>query len=458
LCARIGEGDVTQRTSANNWLIRGGRIVDAATGRDAVGDLLVLNGMIAEVADEIRADGVAEIDACGLVVAPGLIDLHVHLREPGFEEKETIATGTAAAAAGGFTAICCMPNTKPALDSVAVFDDLAQRIARDAVVPVYPIAAITRARAGEEAVDFDALAAAGAIGFSDDGDTTADSAIMRRALEATLRHGRPVMVHCEDKHLAAGAMNEGVVSRTLGYAGIPSAAEEIIIGRDLELAALTGGWLHVCHVSTGRGIELIRQAKAAGVHVTAEAMPHHLVMTDEWVAGARRLVNVFEPVGLHAAPGDPNTKVNPPLRPQADAEALLAALIAGDFDIIATDHAPHHAAQKQAVSFEKAAMGMSGLEFALPTCLALVRSGDLTMLDLVQRLSYEPGKLLGKGGGSLQFGERADVVLFDPDEPWIVEAARLRTKSPNTPLLGMTLRGRVKKTLVNGEIRFDDKD
>lgn len=447
---------MTQRSSADNWLIRGGRIVDAATERDAAGDVLILDGVIAEVADEIRAAGVPEIDARGLVVAPGLIDLHVHLREPGFEEKETIATGTAAAAAGGFTAVCCMPNTKPALDSVDILEDLAARVERDAIVSVYPIAAITKARAGKEAVDFDALAAAGAIGFSDDGDTTADSLIMRRALDATLRHGRPVMVHCEDEFLAAGAMNEGVVSRTLGYAGIPATAEEIIIARDLELAALTGGWLHVCHVSTGRGIELIRQAKASGVHVTAEVMPHHLVMTDEWVAGSRRLVNTFEPVGDHMAPGDPNTKVNPPLRPQADAEALLQALIDGGFDIIATDHAPHHAAQKGDVSFVQAAMGMSGLEFALPLCLALVRMGDLTVLDIVNRLSYEPSRLLGKGGGSLRDGERADVVLFDLEEPWVVEADRLRTKSANTPLLGMTLRGRVKKTLVSGEIRFDD--
>lgn len=447
---------MTIHSTANSWLVRGGRIVDFAAGRDAAGDVLILNGTIAEVADEIRADGVFELDARGLVVAPGFVDLHVHLREPGFEEKETIATGTLAAAVGGFTAVCCMPNTKPALDSVEVLADLAARIARDAVVPVYPIAAITKDRAGKEAVDFEALAKAGAIGFSDDGETTADSSIMRRALESTLRHGRPIMTHCEDKFLANGLMNEGVVSQALGFAGVPAAAEEIIIGRDLELAALTGGWLHVCHVSTVRGIEMIRQAKARGVNVTAEVTPHHLVMTDEWVAGSRRLVNAFEPVGTRAAPGDPNVKVNPPLRTPADTEALLSALIAGDLDVIATDHAPHSAAQKTESSFERAAMGMSGSEFALPIALALVRAGALTMLDLVQRLSYEPSKLLGKGGGSLAFGERADLALFDPDEQWIVEAERLRTKSANTPLLGMALRGRVKKTLVNGEIRFED--
>lgn len=449
---------MTTQTPETNWLIRGGRIVDFASDRDEVGDLLIRKGVIAEVGPNIHAEGVPEVDARGLVVAPGLIDLHVHLREPGFEEKETIATGTAAAAAGGFTAVCCMPNTKPALDSIEALEDLASVIVRDAAVPVYPIAAITKGRAGSEPVDFDALAAAGAIGFSDDGDTTADSAIMRQALESTLRHGRPVMVHCEDPFLKHGAMNEGDVSRSLGIPGIPAAAEEIIIGRDLELAALTGGWLHICHVSTEHGIDLIRRAKASGVRVTAEVMPHHLVMTDEWVAGSRRMVNTNEPAGQDVAPADPNTKVNPPLRSKADANALLRALVNGDFDIVATDHAPHTRAQKQDVSFEEAAMGMSGLEFALPTMLAFVRTGDLTMLDLIRRLSYEPAKLLGKGGGSLQPGEKADIVLFDPDEAWTVEADKLRTKSANTPLLGMTLRGRVKKTLVNGEIRFEDNE
>lgn len=456
MCARFEEGDVADQTQANNWLIRGSRIVDAASGRDEIGDVLILDGVIADVRGSIEAGGVPAIEAHGLVVAPGFIDLHVHLREPGFEYKETIATGTAAAAAGGFTAICCMPNTRPTLDSAEVLADLAGRIARDAIVAVYPIAAITLARAGKEAVDFDALIAAGAIGFSDDGDTTADSLIMRRALEATLKHGRPVMVHCEDKFLATGTMNEGVVSRELGFAGIPAAAEEIIIGRDLQLAALTGGWLHVCHVSSARGIELIRRAKAAGVHVTAEVTPHHLVMTEEWVAGSRRLENTGEPVGARAGAGDPNTKVNPPLRIVADTQALLRALVQGDFDIVATDHAPHAECEKAGTSFEKAAMGMSGLELALPTILAFVRTGDLSMLEVVRRLSFEPSKLLGRGGGALARGAPADIVVFDPEETWLVEPSRLRAKSANTPLLGMTMRGRAKKTFVNGELRFDD--
>ena len=448
---------VSLRSSNNDWLIRGGRIVDPRSGMDEIGDLLILDGTIAEVASEIHAPGAPEIDARGLVVAPGFVDLHVHLREPGFEEKETIATGTTAAAAGGFTAICCMPNTNPPLDSVGILHNLADRVARDAVVPVYPIATISKGRSGDEAVDYDALVDAGAIGFSDDGDSTANSLIMRRALESSRRHGRPVMVHCEDPYLAAGTMNEGIVSRALGFTGIPAAAEEIIIGRDLELAALTGGWLHVCHVSTGRGIDLIRTAKRSGVHVTAEVMPHHLVMTDEWVAGSRRLVNTSEAVGDRGRPGDPNTKVNPPLRTTGDADALLQALVDGDFDVIATDHAPHAWAQKGDVGFDLAAMGMSGLEFALPICLAFVGTGDLTMLDLVHRLSSEPSRLLGKGGGALRYGERGDVVIFDPNEQWVVQAEGLRTKSANTPLLGMTLRGRVKMTIVNGEVRFQDE-
>ncbi len=249
--------------SPRSILVRGGHVVDPANGRDDLADVLVRDGMVAEVGPAVSAPAGADVfDATGLVVAPGLIDVHVHLREPGFEAKETIATGTAAAAAGGFTTICCMPNTRPALDSVEVLEDLKARVRRDGRVRVHPIAAITMGREGREAVDFAALAAAGAVGFSDDGDTTADSAIMRRALEASRDLNRPVMVHCEDKALAAGAMHEGDVSEPLGIPGIPAEAEEIIIARDLMLARLTGGWLHVCHVSTGSGIDLVRRAKA----------------------------------------------------------------------------------------------------------------------------------------------------------------------------------------------------
>jgi len=441
--------------SANTWLIRGGRVIDPSQELDRTTDVLIQDGVIVAIGGDLGADGVETLDATGSVVAPGLIDIHVHLREPGFEAKETIATGTAAAAAGGFTTICCMPNTRPALDSVEVLTDLNERIARDALVRVYPIASITKGRKGEEAVDFHALAALGAIGFSDDGDTTQNSAIMRHALEVSRELNRPIMVHCEDKALADGAMHEGDVSRRLGIIGIPPEAEEIIIDRDLLLARLTGGWLHVCHVSTGRGIKMISGAKAEGVNVTAEVMPHHLTMSDEWIAGDRTLLNVDDPAGERAEAAHPDTKVNPPLRPVEDTKQLLQALKNGEFDVIATDHAPHARPEKVETDFAHAAMGMNGLELALPTMLALVRAGHLTLTELIRLFSTEPAKLLRKPGGTLAVGSVADVVVFDPNESWQVTPESLKTKSKNTPLLGMTMTGRSRYTLVAGQVKYD---
>ncbi len=441
--------------TAPAWLLRAGRVVDPANGRDEVADVLIREGRIAAIGSVGAVAGAEVFDADGLLVAPGLIDMHVHLREPGYEAKETIATGTAAAAAGGFTTVCCMPNTRPALDSVEVLRDLSERVGRDARVEVHPIAAITKGREGREAVDFAALVEVGAVGFSDDGDTTQDSAIMRAALSASAELDRPIMVHCEDKALAGdGAMHEGDISRRLGIAGIPAEAEEIIIARDLMLAGLTGGWLHVCHVTTGRGAELVRRAKAEGVRATAEVMPHHLVMSDDWVAGDRTLRNVDEPAGPYAPAADPNTKVNPPLRLAADTRPLIAALLDGTFDVVATDHAPHAAPEKQGSAFEAAAFGMSGLELALPSMLALVRAEYLTASDLVVKLSVNPARLLRLPLGTLAVGARADVVVFDPEERWVVTPEQLRTKSPNTPLLGMELRGRARLTLVGGQERY----
>lgn len=437
-------------------LVRGGRVVDPGLGLDAEADILARDGRVVGVG-RVAAPGSARvIDAAGLVVAPGLIDVHVHLREPGFSGKETIATGTAAAAAGGFTTVFCMPNTEPALDSVAVLTELRRRIEREGSVRVHPIAAITKGRRGEAPVDYDALVAAGAVGFSDDGDTTADSGIMRLALEATRGHRRPVMVHCEDRALARGAMHEGDISRQFGIPGIPSEAEEIVIARDVALARLTGGWLHVCHVSIGAGADLVRAAKAAGTGVTAEVAPHHLLMSDAWVGGSRRLLNVSEPAGEEAAPADPNTKVNPPLRSETDTRHLLAALRNGTIDLVATDHAPHRDEEKSGTSFASAAFGLSGSEFALPLMLGLVRAGHLTLSDLIAKMSLVPARLWRLPAGTLAPGTPADLVLFDPDEEWTVDRTRLRSKGGNTPLLGMKLRGRVKRTFVGGEERYVD--
>lgn len=435
-----------------SMLIRNGRVVDPATGRDEVADVLIRDGRIAEVGVVETPEDIEVVDAAGKIVSPAWIDVHVHLRQPGFDEKETIATGTAAAVAGGFMAVACMPNTSPALDSPEVLQALEADAGKNGVARVYPIASITKGRSGGAAVDFDAVIEAGAIGWSDDGDTTADSAIMREALEASKRLNRPVIVHCEDKALASGAMHEGDVSRKLGIEGIPSAAEEIIIARDLMLAELTGGWLHVCHVSTGRGIELIHEAKQRGVRVTAEVMPHHIVMSDEWVAGCRELHNTDEPAGEPGRSGDPNTKVNPPLRPVEDTRLLLKALQDGWFDCFGTDHAPHAESDKTG-DYQTAAFGLSGLEFAFPSTYALVRAGHLALADLIRLWTVEPAKILRIEAPALREGDLANVTVFDPDAEWQVTPDALQTKSKNTPLLGMTLRGRAVVTVVDGEVR-----
>jgi dihydroorotase len=422
-----------------------------------VADLRVTNGYVSEIGEPgqpLSLNNEQEFDASGLIVSPGLIDVHVHLRYPGQDHKETIATATAAAAAGGFTAIAGMPNTVPAVDSVDIVRDILNAAEREGSVRVYPIATISRGRQGEQAVDFDELAAAGAFAFSDDGDSASSSAVMRSALEATHRTGKSVMVHCEDKAIAHGAMNEGEVSISLGLPGIPAEAEEIIIARDLMLAGLTRGWLHVLHVSTGRGAELVLDARRRGVRVTAEVMPHHLTMTDRWVAGDGTLLHTDYPAGRRDVPvPDPLAKVNPPLRTAADTAELLAHLQRGTFDIIATDHAPH-AMEEKARPFAEAPMGMSGLELALPTLLGLVRAGHLTLGDVIRRLSTEPARLFGLPGGSLATGSPADLTIIDPDASWTVGPETLRTKSPNTPLNGMTVRGRAVLTLVDGTERY----
>jgi dihydroorotase len=329
-------------------------------------------------------------------------------------------------------------------------------VARDATVHVHPIATISEGRRGQRPADYEALARAGAVGFSDDGESTADSGIMSEVLRASARFGVPVMVHCEDPNLIGGAMHEGEVSARLGVKGIPAAAEEIFIERDLALAASTGGWLHACHVSTGKGIADITRARRAGVNVTAEVMPHHLVMSDEWVGGSRRLELVDDDERKNAGPADPDTKVNPPLRPATDAAALLAALQAGAFEVISTDHAPHAAIEKQGKTLQAAAFGLSGSEFALPSLMTLYHAGLLSMAEIVAAISTHPARLWSMPGGTLRPGSVADVTVFDPSERWAPKRNALLSRSTNSPLVGLELQGKTKLTFVQGDIRHRD--
>jgi dihydroorotase len=440
-----------------NLLLRGGTVVDPGSGLEGRADLRVSGGLIAAVGRLAPEPGEAIIDVDGLIVAPGLIDVHVHLREPGQEWKETLATGTAAAAAGGFATVFCMPNTDPPLDSVVMLEELQRRVARDAVVRVRQIATISEGRRGVRSADYAALAAAGAIGFSDDGESTRSSAVMREALLATRALGIPVMVHCEDPDLTGGAMHDGDISRQLGIRGIPAQAEEIIIDRDLALAELTGGWLHVCHVSTERGAEAIAAARKRGARVTAEVMPHHLAMDDSWIVGSRAPANLISSAEAKAEVADPDTKVNPPLRPASDALALAEMFRRGDvFDIISTDHAPHGRPEKQGRPFEAAAFGFTASEVALPTVLSLVRAGKITLTAAIAAMTSAPARLWGLPGGHLRPGAPADIVVFDPDERWTPHAETLLSRGSNTPLLNSELQGRVKLTLVDGDERYRD--
>lgn len=439
-------------------LLQGGRLLDPSSGLDATGDLLLRDGRVAAVGGRIAPpEGAHAIDVSGAIVSPGWIDLHAHLREPGFEYKETIEGGARAAAQGGFTTVCCMPNTNPPLDSPAAIADVARR-ARNAAARVLPIGTITRGRLGEDPVDFAALAAAGAVGFSDDGDSTRSAAAMRAALGASRALNRPVMVHCEEPDLVrGGAMNEGAVSRRLGIPGSPGVAEDVMLARDLTLAADTGGWLYACHVTTAHSVQLVREARARGVRVTAEATPHHLTITDDWVAGDRRFL--WSDGGVSpGAVADPNTKVNPPLRGRRDVEALVAAVGDGTIDIIGTDHAPHAPIDKP-TDFTRAASGMLGFEVALPTLLTAVRAGVLSLPVVIEKLTVGPARVLGgllpPGAGTLAAGAPADVTVFDPDRGWTITPESLASTSKNTPLLGLEVAGAVTMTIVGGVIRYD---
>jgi len=418
-------------------LIRGGRVVDPSQDLDAVKDVLLMEGSVAALGEDLeRVEGALDVDARGLVVTPGLIDVHVHLREPGQEHKETIASGARAAAAGGFTAVCAMPNTDPPIDDPAAVGFVVAAGARAGAARVYPMGAISMNREGKVLTEIGELVAAGAVGVTDDGDPVMDSGLMRLAMEYAQAFDIPVVDHPEDLTLARdGAMNEGLVSSRLGLRGKPNAAEDLHILRDVLLAELTGGRVHIQHVSTRRGVEAIRRAKARGLAVTGEATPHHLLLTDDAVEGYRT-----------------EAKMNPPLRSPEDREAVREGLRDGTLDVVATDHAPHHYDEKEA-AFDDAPNGVVGLETALGLVFGhLVMGGVLDLATMVERMSVAPARIFNLPGGTLEPGSSADVTIFDPEEEWTVDPTRFLSKSRNTPFRGWQLRGGPRYTVVGGEV------
>lgn len=436
-------------------LIGGGRLLDPSQGMDKVGNLLITDGKVTWIGDKGTAPsqpGSRTLDATGLIVCPGFIDLHCHLREPGFEDKETIATGTRAAARGGFTTVCCMPNTNPPLDNQASIDYVKKTAQVAGAVRVLPIGCVTKGRQGEELTEMNELAEMGAIGFSDDGDAVASSRIMCLAMDYGRALDLPIIDHCEDKELAnGGLMNEGWVSTRLGLKGIPAAAEEIIVARDLALAQLTGARLHIAHVSTKGSVELIRRAKEKGIAVTAEATPHHLTLSEERVMGWRAGKN-------DQLTYDTNAKVNPPLRSEEDIAALIEGLKDGVIDIIATDHAPHTLVDKMC-EFGLAAFGISGFETALGCLMGSVHSGELDLVTLVSKLTWEPARIIGsKYGelGTLKPGCQADITLFDLDKEWVVSSQNFASKGKNTPFDGCQFKGKIAATIFAGDIVYQD--
>jgi dihydroorotase len=426
-------------------LIKGGRIFDPTQGIDEAGSLLVSDGVISwlgKKGDTLPPADSDIIDAVGLIICPGFIDLHCHLRQPGFEEKETIATGTRAAASGGFTTICCMPNTSPPLDSQAAIDYVKSTAAVEGIIRVLPIGCISKGRQGETLAEMGELASAGVIGYSDDGNCVTNSRLMRQALEYSQSFDRPVIDHCEDTSLSEdGQINEGIIATRMGLQGIPNAAEENMVARDLALAELTGARLHIAHVSTAGSVELVRRAKEKGIKVTAEVTPHHLTLTEERVLGY-----------------DTNAKVNPPLRSQEDVRALIQGLNDNTIDVIATDHAPHTEEDKLC-EFGYAPFGISGLETALGSLMALVHGGQLSLNTLIAKLTSGPARIIGSEHGrlgTLKVGTPADITIFDPEREWVVDPLSFASKGKNTPLAGSTLKGRVMATIYQGNLVYQD--
>ena len=418
--------------------IKGGRIIDPANGRDEVGDLWIEDGKICSSPSNGKA--ATTIDASGKVVTPGLIDMHVHLREPGREDKETIASGTRAAAAGGFTSVCPMPNTSPVIDSQTGVKFILSRSQTDAVVNVFPTAAVTREQKGEEITEFGDLIAAGAVAFTDDGHPVMNNEIMRRALEYTSMFNVPVLDHCEDLNLASGGvMHEGRVSTELGLKGWPSVAESIQVQRDVELAAFTGGRIHICHVSAAASVEAVRRGKERGVNITAEVTPHHLSLTETAIRGYNS-----------------NAKCNPPLGSEEDRQALIEGLVDGTIDVIATDHAPHTSIEKEAV-YPDTPNGIIGMETAFGVLnTVLVKSGIIGLADLIEKLTVAPSRILNLNKGTLGEGADADVAILDTESSCIVDPNRFFSRARNCPWESTELIGRAEATIVGGRLIYQD--
>ncbi len=421
-------------------VLENGRVLDPASGTDAVRTVVIDGEKIVRIAAHAeRPEGATVIDCAGKWIVPGPIDLHVHLREPGEEYKETIESGARAAVAGGFTAVVSMPNTKPPIDTATLVAFVRERAAAANLCRVYPAGAISKKQEGKELAEIGDMRDAGAVAITDDGKPVVDAGLMRRALEYAQAFDLPVMVHEEEPNLARGVMHEGEVSTRLGLRGIPGAAESVMVLRDLSLAELTGGRLHVAHVSTAESVRAIREAKRRGIRVTAEVTPHHFTLTDEEVARSEY---------------SPNTKMNPPLRASADLQAIREALADGTIDAIATDHAPHSQLEKDDLEFDLAANGIVGLETAVPLTLALVREGVVTPLRAVELLSTGPARIFNLPGGKLAEGAVADVTVIDPEARWTVKAAEFRSKGRNTPFEGREVQGRAVVTIVGGRVVF----
>lgn len=425
-------------------LIRNGTLLDPGRFHGPA-DILIDNGIIQSVGTNLLGNGkdtqtLGILDAKGLLVVPGFVDLHVHLREPGFEYKETIATGTASAVAGGFTSVCCMPNTNPVNDNQSVTEFILSKAALAKKANVFPIGAITKGSEGQELAEIGELSQAGCVALSDDGRPVMNSLVMRRAMEYARAFGLPVIDHCEDLHLAAGGcMNEGMISTELGVPGIPSASEEIMVARNLALAELTGAHVHLAHLSTAGSVRLTREAKARGLPVTAEVCPHHFSLTEE----ATRTFNS-------------NAKMNPPLRTDEDLEALKKGLADGTIDAIATDHAPHAVQEKQ-LEFDAAPFGIVGFETALPLTLALVEEGVLTLETAISKLTAEPARAFGLNKGTLTPGADADIAVIDPERSWVVDPDQFHSRSRNTPFSGWNVRGKVIATVVGGTVVYESR-